>query len=147
MPRPAARDHRGAMTLPRWLAAILGVAALALVASGITLARRNRSLAVELQIRSGQWQATIGSQIPMLDGFDEHGGHLTVAFNRPGLQTIFLISTAGCPVCSTNWQNWRELVRWVAPLGVRFVAINSDSNYFSKRKRPVAAVWTSVHEW
>jgi peroxiredoxin len=114
----------------KWNYAISGCCVL-LLALNIALVFQNRELKSRLSMPPPVLQATAGSQMPDLKGFDPDGKPVEVRYGTDPRQVLVLVFSPTCPFCEQNWPKWTAVIKsldgsLVRPVGVDVTSTTTD---------------------
>jgi peroxiredoxin len=112
------------MTNPRFGKAVevlIGIAALALIATNVALLRQNRQLR-----EAAAPQIAAGEQLQMLSGVTLDGHVEPISLPGANSKLLLLTFSSGCPACQENQEGWAKLANALAQKGVRVLWVSRD---------------------
>ncbi|MGE5322127.1 MAG: peroxiredoxin family protein [Actinomycetota bacterium] len=115
----------------KWTYAVSGCCVL-LLGLNIALVYQNRELKSRLSVPPPVLQATAGTRMPDLKGFDPDGNPVAVRYGSDPRQVLVLVFSPTCPFCEQNWPRWAEVIKSldrsrVRPVGVDLTSTTTDS--------------------
>ncbi len=117
--------------ISRWMIIIFMSLCASLLASDIILVLKNRQLAGVAVQRVRSFEIEAGTTVPALVGVGTDENVIEVAYGQDHRDTLVLVFSPTCGICSRNWPQWTSVVTKVDMHRLRTVFVN-----LSERVKP-----------